>query len=160
MVISIDSPTISCEFVLHSTFRAPTSLANNNPAMSASYSAWLLDVWNLKRNDCSICMFYGPSRTIPALPPFFLEEPSTCSVHVVSGSWHCCNSDVKSTKHWDLIGPCGSYLILNSDNSTDQPIILPANSGFCSILLIGKSSHYDLVALKVLSESSRSVNES
>ena len=115
------------------------SLANSNPAMSASYSAWLLDVLNSKRKDYSICIFSGPSTTIPAPPILLLEEPSTCSVYVLSGCRHCYNSDVNSAKHWDLIGPRGSYLMLNSDNLTDQLIILPANSGFYKILLIGKS---------------------
>ena len=32
-----------------------------------------------------------------------------------------------------------SYLMPNSDNSTDQPIILPASSYFCNTLLMGQS---------------------
>jgi len=40
---------------------------------------------------------------------------------------------VKSAKHCALMGPCGSYRILNSDNSMAQEDNQPARSGFCKI---------------------------
>jgi len=70
------------------------------------------------------------SRMMPTSAPLVLDDPLTCMVHhSCLGSW-CCRSFVKSTKHCALMGPCGSYLILNLDSLTDQDESLLARSGF------------------------------
>ena len=60
---------------------APISLAKSIPAISASYSAWLLLALKAKRKACSINTPLGPSKIIPALLPCWLEDPSTESIH-------------------------------------------------------------------------------
>ena len=44
---------------------------------------------------------------------------------------------MKSAKHYALMGPCGSYQILNSDNSMAQEDRRPAKSGFWRIFCTG-----------------------
>jgi len=61
-------------------------------------------------------MWLGPSRTMPTPVPFGLEESSTYSVHW-SSSGVCCRSLTKSSRHWALIGPCGSHRMLNLESS-------------------------------------------
>jgi len=60
---------------------------------------------------------------------FGLEEPSTYSVNW-SSSKVCYKSLTKSSRHWALMGPCGSYQMLNSESSTAQDDIRPARSFF------------------------------
>ena len=72
---------MSLESVLHKSFLAPTIIT--------SYSAWLLDVLQLKRRDCSMRILSGPSSTTPAPVRCGFEEPSTCIVHQVSWVGGC-----------------------------------------------------------------------
>ena len=132
------------------------SLANNNPATRASYSAWLLDVLNSNLNAISIWKLSGPSSTIPAPLPFLLDAPSTYNVHcsycVVVGIWM-----MKSARDCALIGPLGSYLIPNTESSIDHVTILPASFGFLKILDIGP--HNYLMILKIWPKTSRGVHQ-
>ncbi|MED6117824.1 hypothetical protein PIB30_113451, partial [Stylosanthes scabra] len=58
---------------------APISWARASPASKASYSAWLLEIGNSYRMDCSIMIPSGFSRMIPAPPDFWVDDPSTCN---------------------------------------------------------------------------------
>jgi len=98
---------VSLESVLHMRVRIPTLHASDNLARMASYSAWLLEVLEIKCRDFSMRIWLGTSRTIPAPAPLGSEEPSTYSTHW-SSSGGCWRSLTKSSKHWTLMGPCGS----------------------------------------------------
>jgi len=74
-------------------------------------------------------IWFGPSRMMPMPTPFSLEDLSTYKVHR-SPSGACCRSLTKSNRHYALMGPCGSWHILNSDNLTDYDDTLLAKSGF------------------------------
>jgi len=80
----------------------------------------------------------GPSMTIPAQVLRLSDDSSTKRTHACPdegiGPW---SSAAKSAKCCPLTDPLGSYFSPNSDNSTDQAIILPARSGFRSILAMG-----------------------
>nr|KYP61273.1 Transposon Ty3-I Gag-Pol polyprotein [Cajanus cajan] len=88
--------------------------------------------------DCSKVTLFGPSRIIHAPPPLELEDPSTCKVHTCCSSAEAgVSSATKFARHWAFRGLRLSYLMPNSDNSTDHAIIRPTSSGFLRICLIG-----------------------
>jgi len=134
---------ISNESLLAISTLAPISFANKIPAIKASYSAWLLLALKANIRDCSINMSLGPSRIIPVPLPNWLEDPSTESTQRKPSLAFCTvsedSSTTKSAKICPLIGPRGSYLMSNSDNSTAHFTILPATSGFFRTFWIGKS---------------------
>jgi len=98
---------VSLESILHTRLRTPTSRSNDNPVRMASYSAWLLEVLKAKCRDFSMRIWLGPFRTIPAPPPLGLEELLTYNIHW-SSSGVCWRSLTKSSRHWALMGLCGS----------------------------------------------------
>ena len=113
----------SSESLFTNKFRAPNSYASSIPAFKVSYSTWLLLALNANFKDCSIIKPLGPSRMIPALLPCWLEDPSTDRIHrKFPWSGHDpsdISSTTKSAYTCPLTGPCGSYFMSNSENSTD-----------------------------------------
>ncbi|RZC16461.1 hypothetical protein D0Y65_009650 [Glycine soja] len=98
----------------------------------------LLCQW--KQNYSSITPS-SPSNMTPAPLPFLLATPSIDCTHSllpsdVTGEGI---SAAKSASTCSLISPLVSYDISNSDNSIDQPTILPAKSNFLNTCLIDNS---------------------
>ena len=115
------------------------------PAMTASYSASLLEAWKPNLRAYSTSIPSGEVRIRPALFPWALAAPSTDNFQMGrSGvSWVAStgsagvNSMMKSTKICLFIAVLGLYLMSNSLSSTTNFISLPEVYSLCSICFIG-----------------------
>jgi len=78
---------------------------------------------------------------------FTLDDPFTCNVHYKSSPsvGLGINFIVKSAKLCELINPLDSNRILNSDNSTDHPIIRSVRSSLAKSFII----HYKKIMYMV-----------
>ena len=77
----VTCPVTNWESLFARRLWAPISLANSIPTISASYSTWLLLTLKAKRKVCSINTPLGPSKIFPVPLPYWLEDPSTESIH-------------------------------------------------------------------------------
>ena len=85
--------------------------ANRSPAMSASYSASLLNAWNSSLNDCSKISLVGDVRRIPMSDPCLDDDPSTWRTHVQFGSLLVMVPVGSSTKSLRVLGILHSFLV-------------------------------------------------
>ena len=121
--------------------------ARLSPAMTASYSASLLEAWKPNRRAYSTSIPSGEVRIRPAPLPWALVAPSTDNLRMGrSGvSWVAfvdgagVNSMMKSTRICPFIAILGLYLMSNSLSSIAHFISLPEVFGLCSICFIGYS---------------------
>lgn len=82
--------TMSCESLWTFSLWAPSALANQSPAIRASYSVLLLEALNLNRNDCSMTSLVDNFKYTPMPEPFMFDAPLTISVHGYSSSSLVC----------------------------------------------------------------------
>ena len=115
--------------------------------MTASYSASLLEVWNLNLSAYSMSIPSEEVRIRPAPLPWAFEAPSTESFQtersVVVWTSLAGSADVnymtKSAKTCPFIAVVGLCLMSNSLSSMAHFISLPEVSSLCNTCLIGYS---------------------
>ena len=116
--------------------------ANHSPAISASYSASLLDAWNSSLNDYSRISPVGDVRWIPMPDPFLDEDPLTWRTHVEFGSLLVTvpvgSSTKKSASTWDFALVLSRYSISYSLSSTAHLANRPDWLGLSKIVHRGK----------------------
>ena len=121
--------------------------ARLSPAMTASYSASLLEAWKPNLRAYSVSILSGEVRISPAPLPWALASSSNDNFQMGrSGvSWvasiDCAgvNSMIKSSRICPFIVILGLYLISNSFSSIAHFISLPEVYGLCNICFIGYS---------------------
>ena len=115
--------------------------------MMASYSASLLEAWNLNLSVYSMFIPSGEVRIRTAPLPCAFMAPSTESFQMGRSVGVCAflagsaevNSMKKSAKTCPFIAVFGLYLISNSRSSMAHFISLPEVSGLCNTCFIGYS---------------------
>ena len=133
-------PMMSYELLLSTIFSTLSALDILSPISKASYSASLLVIGNLSWAPYLRTSFSGEVMTMPALPPFCVDNPSVFIVQRSSwlfASSGVVNSAMKSANAWAFIAIRGRYSTSNWLSSMAYCTIHPAALGLFITFLIG-----------------------
>ena len=129
----------SLESLLSTTFSPPSARAILNPVSKASYSASLLVTGNLSWTPYLRTVFSGEVTTMPAPPPFWVDDPSVFIVQRFSMLPGVVNYAMKLANACAFIAILGRYFMSNWLSSIAHCTIRPAASGLFIAFLMGWS---------------------